>query len=144
MKTVSFFHKETGLFSPIQLTVSDPYLIALNTPDDHIAIDGHHDHLSKRVDIDREDGADPIYTLVDWIPPSPSAYHDVWNPTTKRWELNAEAQEKLNRSESARGRTAELEKAQHQTTRELLLGDESARKRLQEIHDEIESLKEQL
>jgi hypothetical protein len=39
-----------------------------------------------------------------------------------------------------RSAIAELEASQHAVVRELLLGDESARARLQAIHDEIAEL----
>ena len=48
---VSFFHRLTGLLNGVHFLASDANIVALNTPPDHIAIDGHHDHLSKRVDV---------------------------------------------------------------------------------------------
>ena len=50
-RAVSFYHRETGLFSGNHLVASDDNAVMLNTPPDHIAIDGHHDHLSKKADI---------------------------------------------------------------------------------------------
>jgi hypothetical protein len=66
MRVVSFYHRETGLFSGRHLMVSDPALIPLNTPQDHIAIEGdHYDPLTQRVDV-------TTGKVVDHLPPKPS------------------------------------------------------------------------
>src|ERR1700675_463680 len=100
MKIVSFFHKDTGLFNGEQLFASDETAIAANTPPDHIAIEGHHDHLSKRVDLaahlrwealhdkvaqlqpqdrsQRHEELDSLWAqaVVDYQPPAPSPDHE--------------------------------------------------------------------
>src|SRR4029077_6365004 len=49
---VSFYHKVTGLFHARHLMSADPKSIVLNTPHDHIAMDGDHfDRLSHRADV---------------------------------------------------------------------------------------------
>lgn len=151
MRVVSFAHNETGIFNGVQLIATSDELVALNTPADHVAIDGHHDHLSKRVLITAHDLEDhgKQWTeyeceVVDWIPPPPSNYHDVWNPSTKRWELNAEETARQQRSNAARVRIAELEAAQHQALRQHALDAPGARETLKGIDDEINSLQEHL
>ena len=128
----SFYHKETGLLHSNHLTVSDEAAIALNTPPDHIAIDGHHDPLSKRVDVATGE-------IVDYQPPHPSEQHE-WDATTKRWQLSAAAQAKAQARVAAAARIAALEASQHSLVRALVLGDESARPQLQAIADEISKL----
>lgn len=51
MRVVSFYHKETGKLHSNKLMASDDSMVDMNTPIDHVAIDGHHDHLSNRVDV---------------------------------------------------------------------------------------------
>ena len=57
MRSVSFFHKETGLLHPVTVIASDDEAIKLNTPPDHEPIDNPkdgsvHDHMSRRVNMD--------------------------------------------------------------------------------------------
>lgn len=152
MKTASFFHRETGLFSPVQLTVSDDLLVGLNAPSGHAAIEGHHDHLSKRVvftvekKIDEETG-EPIEvqvpSVVEYQPPQPSSGHE-WSEEAKRWRLSAAAAEKINRSTGALARIAQLEASQHRRLREYAIGTPGAFEALKAIDDEIQSLREHL
>jgi hypothetical protein len=86
MRQVSSYHKETRLLNGSHLLASDDAAIALNTPPDHIAIDGHHDSLSKRVDVANPETIDVYvtsdqsdiptkvtrYKVVDYEPPAPS------------------------------------------------------------------------
>lgn len=51
MRSVSFYHKDTGAIHPYQLSTSDERVIALNVPVDHAVIAGHHDRLTKRVNV---------------------------------------------------------------------------------------------
>lgn len=51
MKTVSFFHKDTGVVHGSRYTTTDDASIAANTPPDHVPIVAALDHLSQRVDI---------------------------------------------------------------------------------------------
>lgn len=161
MKTVSFYHRETGLLNGQMLIASDDEAVALNTPPDHAAIDGHHDPLTKRVDVDvhkrqmalnaeiltqedkqrRQAELDALQAkvLVDYQPPAPSADHE-WNVDAKRWQLSAAATDRVNRQAAAVARIAELVGSQHQHVRDLLLGNLAARPRLQAIADEIEKL----
>lgn len=129
----SFFHKETGVLHPKKFSTDDPTQLANNVPPDHSAIDGHHDHLSKRFDLDAKQ-------LVDWIPNAPSKDH-VWNPETLRWQLSAAVLEKMAASTKARNRIAELEASQHRLVREHTIGKPGALEKLQAIDDEIFALR---
>ena len=68
----SFYHKVTGLFHARHLMSSDARAITLNTPHDHIALDGDHfDRLSQRMDV-------KTGMVVDQVPVQPSVDHE-WN-----------------------------------------------------------------
>jgi hypothetical protein len=81
MKTISFYHKNTGLLHPMVLTVSTGQDVSTKTPIDHIPIEGHYDPTCMRVDLQTK-------TVIDYIPPQPSSDHQ-WNRNTKRWALDA-------------------------------------------------------
>lgn len=136
MKTYSFYHADTGAIHGNRFSSTDPADVELNTPADHIAIEGYHDHLSKRVDVATGE-------LVEHQPPAPSREHE-WNEDTKRWHLNAVANDRANRKAAAIARIAQLEASQHRVVREALLGIPGARVKLSEIDDEITSLRSQV
>lgn len=136
MRTVGFYHKQTGLLNGDSLITSDDAAVALNTPVDHIAIDGSHDHLSMRVDISTGE-------LIDYKPPPPSMDHQ-WDEVTRRWKLNAVAADRLARKVAAGLRIAQLESTQHRAIREHALGFSGAPARLKAIDDEIASLRSHL
>ena len=149
MRTVSFFHKETGMFNGNHMIVSDDSVLALNTPPDHIVIDGHHDPLSKRVDLAAPPelvddinqygvimGKRIVHKVVDYVPPQPSVDHE-WNAATKRWALNAATVAKAQRGATAASRIAQLVEGQHHWTRRHILGDKTALEQLREIDDLI-------
>lgn len=133
MKAVSFYHKENGVLASNHLVVSDDGMLEANTPRDHAAIDGHHDHLSKRFDLQTKQ-------LVEWIPPAPSADH-VWDEASKTWNLNPDAMAKIERRRTAYARIAVLESSTLRTLREHALGHAGAADKLKEIDDEILSLR---
>lgn len=124
MKTASFCNRETGIFNGTLFLASDDEALALNTPAAHIAVEGHHDHLTKRFDI--ETGK-----VIDYTPPAPPAADVV-------------AARKQTRSAAARAQINALESSQHRLIRECLLGSSTAKAKLQAIDDEIVSLRSQL
>lgn len=136
MKSYSFYHAETGALHHKRFTTNDKTQLAANTPEDHEVIEGHHDHLSKRVDVETGE-------VIDCQPPAPSADHE-WNGEAKRWQLGAAAAGKQARNAAARQRIAQLENAQHRHVREHCLGVAGAAERLKAIDDEIFSLRSQL
>lgn len=136
MNLYSFYHKESGALHPKLFGTDDVTQVAGNTPADHFAIEGHHDHQSKRVDIKTKQ-------VVEWIPPTPSADH-VWNPETKRWQPSAATVDKINRDNAARARISLLEASQHRYVREHCLGIEGTTEKLMAINDEISTLEKGL
>lgn len=136
MKTVSFADAQSGLFNGMQCTASTEDGIALNTPKGMIAVEGAHDDLSKRLDLTTGE-------VIDYQPPAPSADHE-WNKATLRWQLSAVARAVQLADAAARATIAAAESAQARAMRELLLGDQSARARLQALDDDIAAARKQL
>ena len=137
MLVVSFYHRETGIFNGRHLMVSDPAMIPLNTPPDHIAIEGdHYDPLTQRVDV-------ATGRVVDHIPPQPSEDHE-WNSISRRWQLRPEITAKQQARKAALGRITELELKALRALREHALGKPGAHERLAAIDTEISALREAL
>jgi len=136
-RTVMFYHRETGLFSPIRLMISDSAMLDANTPPDHIAIDGHeHDENSQRVDVSTG-------KVVDYQPPAPSDAHE-WNGVTRRWQLNAATTAKQAAQILAREQIAIIEASGVRAARELALGQPGALDRLKAIDAAIAALRTDL
>jgi hypothetical protein len=137
MRVVSFYHKVTGMFHPRHLMSSDARSIVLNTPRDHIAMDGDHfDRLSQRVDI-------KTGKVVDQLPEQPSADHE-WNATDRRWQLKPEVVAKEDTRRNAILRIKQLELAGLRSLRELALGEVKAADRLKALDNEIATLRKSL
>jgi hypothetical protein len=136
MMQVSFHHKDTGLFDGQHMLLSDDNLVALNTPKDHVAVSGWHDHLSRRMNVATGE-------IEDYRPPAPSSEHE-WNSTSRRWRPNQALAARINAHTTALMRIAQLEASQQRPLREAALGDASAIARLQGIEDEIASLRARL
>lgn len=80
MKQWSFYDPESGLFSGRTYGGSEQ-LLELNTPKGLAAIEGSHDHLSKRVNLLTGE-------VVDYQPPAPpdNEFETFeWNAEVKRW-----------------------------------------------------------
>jgi hypothetical protein len=124
MKAYSFHHKETGIFNGV-VRMCDEATLALDAPEaDHVVIEGHHDHLTKRVDVATGE-------VIDYTPPQPS-------------KAQAAAADKINRNNAARARILQLEASQHRHVREHCLGISSAADELRKIDEEIFSLRSQV
>jgi hypothetical protein len=137
MRVVSFYHKVSGLFHPRHLMSSDAKSIALNTPPDHIAIDGdHYDRLSQRIDIDTG-------KLVDLLPEQPSADHE-WNTTDRRWQMKPDIVAREETRRHAMLRITQLEMSGVRSLRELALGEARAAERLRALDTEIAQLRKSL
>ena len=100
------------------------------TPEGHATIEGRFDRFSQRIDISTGQ-------VVDYQPPAPDADYE-WNG--KRWQPSAAAIAREAARRADLQRIAELEGSQHAVMRALLLGDESAKPKLQAIHDELAAL----
>jgi hypothetical protein len=134
MLVVSFYHRETGIFNGRHLMVSDPSMIPLNTPADHIAIEGdHYDPLTQRVDV-------ATGKVIDHLPPQPSEDHE-WNGISRSWQLKPEIVAKERARTAALGRITELELKALRALREHALGKNGAHERLKDIDTEISQLR---
>jgi len=137
MRVVSFYHKVSGLFHARHLMSSDAKSIALNTPSDHVAIDGDHfDRLSQRIDIDTG-------KVIDLLPVQPSADHE-WNATDRRWQVKPEVIAKEETRRHAIQRISQLEMSGIRSLRELALGEAKAADRLKALDSEIAELRKSL
>lgn len=142
MKAYSFYDPATGLFTGGRYStdiVSGDRLaaaLAANTPKGTRSVEGDHDMLSSCIDV-------VTGKVVDYQPPAPSGDH-VWNPATKRWVLSTSAQQKVTARTAALARIAQLEAAQPRALRELALGYENAKARVEAIDAEITSLRKEL
>jgi hypothetical protein len=137
MRRVSFYHKDSGIFHHVQLVCSDDAAVALNTPADHIAIDHPEhgkpfDHLSEKIDV--ETGK-----AVPHKPDQPSTSHE-WHEPSRRWVLK----ESVIKSINAKRKIEQLEQHQPRIVRELLLGDDSAMRKLIDLEHQIIELRKQI
>jgi hypothetical protein len=137
MRVVSFYHKVSGLFHARHLMSSDAKSIVLNTPNDHVAIDGDHfDRLSQRIDI-------KTGQVIDLLPAQPSADHE-WNATDRRWQVTPEVIAKEETRRHAILRIGQLEQSGIRSLRELALGEAKAADRLKALDTEIAQLRKSL
>jgi hypothetical protein len=139
MKQVSFYHKSTGMFATFKITSSDENTLVLNTPKDHIAIEGNHDHLSRCVDMTSGE-------VIEYRPQPPSEEHE-WHDETKRWRLTAEAQAKIDKRRAALSQIAILEAQQPSLMRKIMLevpGWASSKYALRQIEEQITELEKNL
>lgn len=143
-REISIFSKQTGLFlgRTISGTGMSEALLDAHLKDGEGRIDGYHDHLSRRVDVEHlRDGERATEAhVIDYQPPQPSADHE-WHEPTKRWRLSGAAQEKSAVSAAAQARIATLEAESVPLMRKTVLGDATARSRLQSLDDEIAELR---
>jgi hypothetical protein len=136
-RVLSFYHKVSGLFHARHLMSSDAGSIALNTPRDHIAIDGdHYDRLSQRIDIQTG-------KVVDQLPAQPSEDHE-WNTTDRRWQVKPEVLAREETRRTAILRITQLEMSGLRSLRELALGEAKAADRLKALDVEIATLRKTL
>ena len=137
MRVVSFYHKVTGMFHARHLMSSDAKAITLNTPRDHIALDGDHfDRLSQRMDV-------KTGKVVDQVPTQPSVDHE-WNATDRRWQVKPEVAAREETRRHAILRISQLEQSGIRSLRELALGEAKAADRLKALDMEIAELRRSL
>lgn len=117
-KEYSVFDKATGLFTGTIISVPDDRL-EQNTPAGHSVVEGRHDHLSRRVDLEAvTDGLIGPHHVVDWQPPPPSENHE-WNAKTRRWHLTATAAALADADLSSRAALADIDRRSIRRLREL-------------------------
>jgi len=99
-------------------------------------VEGHHDHLSKRVEDNK---------IVAYRPPQPSNDHE-WNAESLRWELPAGVRARKYAHMSAIAQMAALELTSLRPLREIALGInvDAARNKLEEINAQIITLRKDL
>lgn len=137
MKHVSFYHKDTGIFNGVLYMTSNEEDLALNTPLDHIAIDGHHDHTSKRVNVETRE-------VTEYQPPAPSEDHE-WHDGEKKWNLKPEVALAKDSHISAITMIQHLESnVQPRLLREVCLGEPDALGKLFELDRKIALLREDI
>lgn len=107
---------------------------ALHETEGFAAMEGHHDHLSRKVD-------PATGEVLDHQPPQPSADHE-WDGTAKRWVPNAAARDHQAALLAAQARIATLAAPERAAMRRLILdpSDADARRALTTIDDELASL----
>jgi hypothetical protein len=125
MKSYSFYHRDTGLLKDVVFSTDDETQLVNNIPADHVALEGQHDALSKRVDV-------RTGLVIDYQPPSPSPEHE-WNADTGRWQISAAVQAKAQARAAAMTALAALDIKSIRTLRELALGVAGAHDRLAAI-----------
>lgn len=136
MRSVRFYHKDTGIFHDLTIVCSDDRAVELNTPENHSAIDNPsdgsiYDHLSQKIDVSTGQ-------VIDYIPTPPSDEHE-WDGILRRWQLNATAVDREAKRSSADTRISVLAEEERHLIRRLILDPQDAvsRKRLEEIDAEI-------
>lgn len=131
MPSISFYRKETGLFTGQRFSGPE-HAIAKNTPDGCDFKSGSIDHEARRVDLKTGE-------VVAYQPEAPSTDH-VWNGTTERWELSAAAQAVEMADLQARAALAQQDGKSVRAMREVLLetlpADSPLRARLAAIEDD--------
>jgi hypothetical protein len=147
MKQYSFYQKDSGAIHHVLFQTDDDGQLKNNTPPDHIAIEGAHDHRNKRVNVATGE-------VIDYQPPAPSDDHE-WNAETKFWQVKTAVLDKQNKRSHALYQIAALEASQQRVIRELVLnlagtkvfaeGELSAtRDRLHDIDTKIQKFREDL
>ena len=131
MKSWSFYDSVTGRLSPKHASGPDDW--RPNIPASCAAIEGIHDHLSQRVDVDTGQ-------VIDWQPLQPDADHE-WNTDSRRWQLKVDVAATIERDLWARHRIQELEAKQARRVREILAADDPT---LTAIDQEIATLRDEL
>ena len=143
MKTFVFFDPLTGLFLDQVKTLNEQF-IAQNTPDGSVAMEGQHDHLSKRVDLATGE-------VIDWQPPAPPdtdletfEWDALSEPKRPRWRARPTAKALVRAENAAIVAQIEREEAkQARSIRELTLSPNSraAKDSLQAIENKVAELR---
>lgn len=76
----SVYDTATGLFTGQRLS-GPPDFVAANTPAGCATVEGEHDHLSRRVNVETGN-------VIDWRPPRPARHAECtwhWDKASRRW-----------------------------------------------------------
>ena len=131
MRRFSFYHRATGVFAELVYSAHEPEL-ALNTPPDHVAIEGVFHPLSHRFDL-----ATGGVVRAN----APTADH-AWNAATGRWEISPEVAAAREKRKAILAEIARLEGQQGRALREAILG--GGNDRLTELDARIAELRKGL
>lgn len=133
----SQYNKLDGLFTGVTHGLSHDVAAPKDT-DTVGYVDGKHDHLAKRFDLD-------LKIVIEYKPPQPSTDHE-WNMESKRWELSAAAATLDAMDAEARTQITALEAKQLRAMRELMIDRDNidAIQRLDAIDTQIANLRIQL
>lgn len=138
MKHWSFYRADTGELTGDRYSAPDESGLSQNTPPGCVAVEGRHDHISRRVDV-------ATGQVISYQPPQPSPDHE-W--TGERWRLNPAAQDRARQRRAAQASIDALEAQQPRAARELLLKVAAALnvdgKRLQALDDQIANHRKRL
>jgi hypothetical protein len=122
MSTWSFYDMKTGVLIGRTFTADTDAMLAANTPAGHGAVEGAHDHMSKRVNL-------KTGKVVDWQPPAPKdddMQTWAWDAEAKRWVSAPTAKaEALRQREALTAEIVRLEQGQARALRELALATDN-------------------
>ena len=138
----TIYNVSTGAFTGQEVVANNEHSLRINTPDGCAAIEGQHDHLSKRVDLATGE-------VVDWIPPAPpdtDLETFEWDnaPKRPRWVSKPTAKAiKQGKQARVQERMDRLEAKQARPLRELLLdpNDAQARAKLAALEAQLAALR---
>lgn len=130
-----FYDPATGIFAGRSFSGPDRALSA-NTPPGLQAFDGVVDALSQKIDL-------ATGKVIDYQPPQPSPDY-IWDATVKRWQMDPAVLASQAKKAAAQRTINSLEASQARIIREYILGDATAKKRLQDLDTDIAGLRKQL
>jgi hypothetical protein len=136
-----FYDKNTGLFTgcifsaPPDVTKET---LEANTPAGHGAHEhaGHINHHCQRLDL-------VTGKVISYEPTAPSLDH-IWDSDARRWQLSADAKEKVARVGAIEAQLAALERGSSTLVREAQLGKPFAQERLEALDTLIRNLTKEL
>lgn len=129
-KNFTLYDRASGMFTPSHY-FGNP---TLHETEAFAAMDGHHDHLSRKV-------VPLTGEVVDHQPPQPNADHE-WDGKVKRWVPNAATRAHHAARLAAQARVSELSTPERHLVRRLALdpSDAEARRALTAIDEELARL----
>lgn len=138
MKRWSFYSQITGELTGRTFAASNPAALERNTPAHCGAVEGEHDHLSRRVDL-------ASGQVVDFQPPSPGPDHE-WNEGSRRWVKRADVLARESENVQIMHEIEQLERAADRPLREIALdgNNATALTRLRAIDERIALLRAKL
>lgn len=134
-----FYHKETGILHPKAIHTSSAEegtalnFAQRNAPEDHFPIEGLFDRLCQKVNV-------ATGSIEPYVPDAPNSDHE-WDEASKRWQLSAPVEWRQSARAAAIAKINSLESQQPRILRELVLGHEGAKERLEALDKQISELR---